>query len=53
VSEPFERLVEVPNGFGAYERAMLKAVREYGLDIQLDQVGWTEDTVTYLVEDAE
>jgi len=53
MSEPFDRIVEVPAGFGAYERAMFKAVSEYGLDIQLDQVGWTEDTVTYLVGDVE
>lgn len=45
--------IEVPAGFGAYERAVYEAVREFGLDVQLDQVGWTEDTVTYLVEVSE
>ena len=45
--------IEVPAGPGAYERATYEAVRKHGLDIQLDQVGWTEDTVTFLVEPAE
>ena len=45
--------ISVPAGFGAYQRALYFAVRKFGLDIELNQVGWTEDTVTYLVEELE
>jgi hypothetical protein len=45
--------ITVPSGVGALERATLEAVRKFGLDIQLDQVGWTEETVTFLIETAD
>lgn len=47
------REISVPAGPGAYERALYHAVRKHGLDIQIDQVGWTDEWVTYLIEDAE
>jgi hypothetical protein len=45
------REISVPAGPGAYERATYEAVRKYGLDIQLDQVGWTNEWVTFLIEE--
>lgn len=44
------REITVPAGPGARERATYEAVRKHGLDIQLDQVGWTDETVTFLIE---
>ena len=44
--------ITVPSGVGALERATLEAVRKFGLDISLDQVGWdpATDEISYLIE---
>jgi hypothetical protein len=45
----------VQAGVGALERATLEAVRKFGLDISLDQVGWdpATDEVTFAIEMSE
>ena len=47
--------ITVPSGVGALERATLEAVRKFGLDISLDQVGWdpATDEVIFAVEMSE
>jgi hypothetical protein len=53
MSSEFDGLVIVKAGPSAYQRALLEAARLYGPDVQLDQVGWDEDTVTFLIEDSD
>lgn len=42
-------LIVVPAGPGAYDRAMIEAVRLYGPDIVLDHVGWSDNEDTFEV----
>jgi len=45
-----DRLV-VAAGPSAYERALVEAVRLYGPDVELNQVGWSEELIEFEVAD--
>ena len=51
MSDPFDGLVVVAAGPGAYQRALIEAVRLYGPGIELNQVGWSDELVEFEVVD--
>jgi hypothetical protein len=53
MSDPFDGLIVVPAGPGAYDRARIVAERIYGPDVHLDQVGWPEGEIAYEVGEDE
>lgn len=53
MSDPFQGLVVVPSGPGAYDRAMREAIQRYGLTVELNSVGWDGDGEAYEIVEAE
>jgi hypothetical protein len=49
MSSEFDGLVIVKAGPSAYQRALIEASRLYGPDVELNQIGWDGDEVTFEV----